>query len=134
MIAPRRDFLRGLVALPLIGGSIALLGSPQAVAVEATDQLLFEYTQWLAWEKVAATEQLHGGWSGERGYLEEHAAFHVAQHLHGAGSHPRHYQGINSGLRSNAYTWHHGAPPASTRAALVLSTVGCDWRTDRTKP
>lgn len=33
-----------------------------------------------------------------------------------------------AGLQSHAYRWHHGAPSASTRAALVLASVGCDWR------
>ncbi|RYB06249.1 hypothetical protein [Lichenibacterium ramalinae] len=34
-MADRRSFLRGLVLLPLIGGSIAILGQPTAAAVPA---------------------------------------------------------------------------------------------------
>lgn len=124
---PRRDFLRGLVALPLVGGAIELLGNPRAVALPATDQLMFEYSQWLDWELVKVQQQRHHGWSGKRGYLEEHSAYDVASHLHGAGPRDEHWKGVNAGLRSHAHRWHNGALPASARAALVLATVGCDW-------
>lgn len=140
-LAPRRAFLRGLLTLPLVGGAVELLGNPRAVALEADNQLMFEYGQWLSWERVAAYRALNGGWGNwadqEAGSLEYHAAFAVAQQLFAERDEqgrcyryapPDTYQGKSAGLRSHAHRWHHGAPSASTRAALVLSAVGCDWR------
>lgn len=140
-VAPRRAFLRGLLTLPLVGGAVELIGNPRAVAMETTDQLMFEYGEWLSWERVAAYRALHGGhgsWAdAETRNLENHAAFGVAQQLFATRDEqgrcfryaPREsYQGRNAGLRSHANRWHHGAPSASTRAALVLASIGCDWR------
>ena len=50
----RRVFLRGLATLPLIGGSVALVGSPTAAAVEFTPELATLYVAWLAREHAAA--------------------------------------------------------------------------------
>ncbi|WP_237482678.1 hypothetical protein [Lichenibacterium dinghuense] len=49
MIA-RRGFLRTLAGLPLVGGSIALVGEPTAAAVPVTDALRDRYVDWLATE------------------------------------------------------------------------------------
>lgn len=46
----RRGFLRGLTSLPLIGGGVALIGSPIAAAVPVTDKLRVRYIDWLATE------------------------------------------------------------------------------------
>ena len=52
--ASRRGFLRGLTTLPLIGGSVALIGKPSAVAVPVSDELRTRYLGWLAREYVEA--------------------------------------------------------------------------------
>lgn len=43
----RRGFLRGLTRLPLIGGGVALIGAPTAVAEPLTPALLDSYEAWL---------------------------------------------------------------------------------------
>jgi hypothetical protein len=40
VMSDRRNFLRGLATLPLIGGSVAILGKPTAAAVTVTPDLL----------------------------------------------------------------------------------------------
>ncbi|MCJ2056324.1 hypothetical protein MKL09_07150 [Methylobacterium sp. J-048] len=103
----RRGFLRGLVSLPLIGGGVTLIGAPTAVAAPVTERLMREYANWIAFEHYRAQIELHG--TMDRQWYE----------LHGA-----------------AYRWHEDAAgkadlpvqAPSTRAALVLSAVGCDWR------
>ena len=50
----RRGFLRGLASLPLIGGSVALIGSPTQAAVPVTQALQDRYIAWLANEHAAA--------------------------------------------------------------------------------
>lgn len=102
--ASRRGFLRGLTTLPLIGGGLTLIGAPSAVAEPITERLLAEYANWAAFEHYRAQVELHG--SMERNWYT----------LHGP-----------------AYEWHRemsgaNARPPSTRAALVLAAVGCDWR------
>lgn len=48
--ASRRGFLRGLTTLPLIGGSVALVGSPTAAAVPVTGGTIATYLAWLHFE------------------------------------------------------------------------------------
>lgn len=48
--ASRRGFLHGLASLPLIGGSVTLVGNPTAVAAAPTLPLLVDYRQWLEGE------------------------------------------------------------------------------------
>ena len=43
----RRDFLRGLASLPLIGGSVVLIGQPSAIAKSATVYFIGNYKTWL---------------------------------------------------------------------------------------
>ena len=108
---PRRTFLRQLAVLPLIGGSVALIGQPEAVAEPITATLLQEYSDWLGWERHRICAEMYGERRG------------------------RDYERIFSHV-THAYDWHRGArgdqlfdsPSASSRAALVLSAVGCDWR------
>lgn len=50
-MADRRNFLLGLASLPLIGGSVAILGQPTAAAVPVTDHLLDSYQAWLTYER-----------------------------------------------------------------------------------
>lgn len=52
--ADRRGFLRGLTTLPLLGGSIALIGQPTAADVPVTHELRDRYIAWLANEHAAA--------------------------------------------------------------------------------
>ena len=55
--ASRRGFLRGLTALPLVGGGMSLIGNPVGAAVPVTDDLHFRYLSWLAHEhREAALE------------------------------------------------------------------------------
>ena len=132
-MAPRRAFLRGLITLPLVGGAVELIGNPRAVATPITYQLMFEYEQWLAWE----TARIHGEMyyshnEMEVGCLKQNAASEMAAFLHKVkcvpGLPPRDYDRL---ALSNSARWHMGtpqSPPPSTRAALVLATVGVDWK------
>lgn len=45
---PRRSFLRGLTTLPLVGGSVALVGAPTGAAEPVTPGMLATYAAWLA--------------------------------------------------------------------------------------
>ncbi len=49
----RRGFLRGLTTLPLIGGSVALIGSPVRAAQPITPGMLATYSAWLHYEQRA---------------------------------------------------------------------------------
>lgn len=49
--ASRRSFLSGLTTLPLIGGSVALIGSPTAAAQSVTPGMLATYSAWLWYER-----------------------------------------------------------------------------------
>ena len=53
-MSDRRTFLRGLATLPLIGGSVALIGNPTKAAVPVTPALQDRYIAWLANEHAAA--------------------------------------------------------------------------------
>lgn len=104
--ASRRGFLSGLVSLPLIGGGLTLIGNPSAVAEPASELLLREYANWLAYERYRAQVEAYGDDRGDW-----------------------------YSLQGAAYRWHEQRGdrlnlivPPSTRAALVLSAVGCDWR------
>ncbi|MDP4006923.1 hypothetical protein [Methylobacterium sp. NEAU K] len=59
--ASRRGFLRGLTALPLIGGGVTLIGAPSAVAEPITPRLLREYHDWLMFERSCLTREIEGG-------------------------------------------------------------------------
>ncbi len=103
----RRTFLSGLAGLPMIGGSVALIGSPTAAAVPTTTGLLQNYEAWLAWERYQLQTELWGRDAADR------CTTFLAMNLPGEQWHN---------------PWRDEAPPcppASTRAALVLATVGC---------
>lgn len=116
MSADRRGFLRQLASLPLVGGGVALIGQPSAVAEPVTEDLLYAYESWLSYEHDRICEE-HYGHSLARDAVRQ-----------------RWFIGP-------AYDWHRGplgrpyhqwnSPTAGSRAALVLSTVGCDWRDQR---
>ncbi|MGU3537754.1 hypothetical protein [Methylobacterium sp. A54F] len=109
--ASRRRFLRGLTTLPLIGGSVALIGTPSAVAEPVTKDLLIAYADWLLLERRILLREL----------------------IPDAASRARATDTCLSGSRTDAFhippdgDW-RAVPKPSTRAALVLSAVGCDWR------
>ena len=118
---PRRRFLSGLASLPLIGGSIALLGRPHGVAEPVTMQILEAYKTWLHYEERSL--------SWEMAELPDNVAYY-------GGTREQRYEyisrlTINIGTGDASSFHHHDqSSPASGRAALVLSTVGCDWRDD----
>lgn len=98
----RRGFLSGLATLPLIGGSVALIGAPSAVAEPVTDALLVNYESWLACELHQLAREAHP---------EAPGSFTC--------------------MSVPAFRWHDKRVDLvrpSTRAALILSAVGCDWR------
>ncbi len=105
-MADRRTFLRGLASLPLLGGSVAIIGSHTAAAVPVTPDLLRNYDSWLQLERTKVLRELY------------------------AISLPRKTEALIVHLDEPAFRWHWPCegdlPPApSTRAAIVLSAVGC---------
>lgn len=114
--ASRRGFLSGLTTLPLIGGSVALIGSPSAVAEPITHGLLENYDTWLECERRWLQWERYRTMPGVRvetplSWAETGERFDYIHVANAAG----HYHGGNEA-------------PASARAALVLTAVGCDWR------
>ena len=105
----RRGFLQGLAKLPLIGGGVTLIGSPVRADVEVTRRLLETYhtflsqeRRWLAWERA----------KGERVAYEWH----------------RDIEWFNNPAGSFRYcSSDRGGEDPSSRAAIVLSAVGCGW-------
>ena len=106
----RRGFLRGLTTLPLIGGGVALIGNPTTVAGEAGDALMNAYDHWLFHERMLLHMER---WPDEP---RPWAAIVPAN----TGAEQFHYPGYGR------ESWRQ-VPVPSTRAALVLSTVGCGW-------
>ena len=90
----------------MIGGSVALIGSPSAVAVPTHTGLLENYEAWLAWERYRLQREMWG----------EDAARKSTTFLR---------------MNTASERWHNpwraedACPEPSTRAALVLATVGC---------
>lgn len=128
MSAPetRRGFLRGLVKLPLIGGGVTLIGAPTAVAEPITEQLLESYDAWLEYERRSLQ------WERNRGTEMVHRMnLPFVLQMYNRELRPKgpptpcdYIPAANGGAQ-----YHTGdEPPPSTRAALVLSAVGCDWR------
>lgn len=114
-MADRRTFLRGLASLPLIGGSVALIGSPTAAAVPATPELLNGYKAWLCFEHSMLCLEMEGY------HVPRAKAMHRVFHS----DHPGfdwHSQVANLSRRLAGWP---EAPQPSTRAAVVLSAVGC---------
>jgi hypothetical protein len=107
----RRGLLRGLISLPLIGGGVTLIGSPTAVAEPVTPRLLQEYAQWLWLEQRRCVDEMLGQGTQD-GLWGACTSPGPAWHWH------RHSHGLEGGL----------PVPPSTRAAIVLSAVGCNWR------
>ena len=110
---PRRGFLRQLCGLPFIGGGIILIGAPTAIAEPVTRDLIWGYKSWLFYEHRMISYELAGydprGAKAIEGY----------HYLDNKGS-DWHFEALGDDWAV--------APQPSTRAALVLSAVGCDWR------
>ena len=101
----RRGLLRNLATLPLIGGSVALIGMSTAAAVPVNDAMLDAYSQWLFFERRLLCMERYGAAKQEALIPMNTAAdqFHVPC-----------LPSVWSSL-----------PQPSTRAAIVLSAVGC---------
>ena len=114
-MADRRGFLRGLATLPLIGGSGAILGKPTQAAVPVTQDMLWGYKSWLHMEHRMLSFELAGHDTGAAKHVE--GSFYL--------DHPAadwHFQWPNH--RHRMAGW-ETAPQPSTRAAVMLSAVGC---------
>jgi len=57
-LTARRGFLRSLVALPMLGGGVALIGTPSAVAEPITTGLLDAYSRFLSAEMGMLRKEL----------------------------------------------------------------------------
>ena len=113
----RRGFLRGLASLPLIGGGVALIGQPSAVGEPITPDLLWSYKSWLHFEHRMLSYELAGH---DLQRAREHERFQFED----CPGDQWHFQWDGRGPAG----W-IDAPQPSGRAALVLSAVGCDWKT-----
>lgn len=101
---PRRGFLRGLALLPLIGGSVNLIGNPTAAAEPITPGMLATYAAWLHYEHRSLMHASCGeGAGGFVPFCNPGAQFHF----------PLHFDLSRWGLA------------AQQRAPVVLSAVGC---------
>jgi hypothetical protein len=121
----RRGFLRSLAALPLIGGSVSLIGAPTAAAVPTTPDMIEAYKTWLAMESRFLTWEM----AGDPIFIERY------RHDLEVDSDRRQLAdriGRSLAFVGDSGNYHFDVPGAapSTRAALVLSAVGCDWRRD----
>lgn len=116
--ASRRGFLSGLATLPLIGGSVALIGSPSAVAEPTSRALLESYDTFLVYERCRLKAEMYGPGSYWDGLPGAEDALVMALGFIPAN---------NAGMRWHGSASHEGSPPSS-RAALVLSAAGIDWR------
>lgn len=112
----RRGFLRGLTMLPLIGGGVTLIGNPTATAVPVSQKLIDSYKAWLHFEHRMLSYEMAG-------YDQEVAQFVEDCHHTTNDGGGWHFQWSVPGARGPA-GW-IDAPQPSTRAALVLSAVGC---------
>lgn len=116
----RRTFLRGLVALPLIGGSIELIGAPRAVAEPLTVEMAEAYKTFLHYEyrfliwDMAANPVHHMRRRLGPGATRSEIAHEIGGYIT--------HEGVGNAHRVST----HGSP--MDRAALVMSAAGVDWR------
>jgi hypothetical protein len=110
----RRTFLRGLANLPLIGGSVAILGQPTAAAVPVTDALCDRYIDWLSVELGEALMEREG-----RRAPPGHADFAIDFRREWC----RQNRTLNSDPASDRFQLLPMVAP-STRAAVILSAAG----------
>lgn len=129
--ASRRGFLRGLTTLPLIGGGVALIGAPSAVAEPCTDRLFDAYLGFIVHEhREVLAQQTY------RRAIVRAAELHQERGLVMPAGYPEacaqdtrempHLQWVPKGSEAQDALCRASCP--TTRAALVLSAVGYDWR------
>ena len=92
----RRGFLRGLAALPLVGGAVTLIGQPTAAAVLATPELLEAYRNWLHMERRMLAWEMAEGDAVPLALEGPHGAVHLVTTLP---SRPLHLLGRAEDLR-----------------------------------
>ena len=115
-MSDRRTFLRGLASLPLLGGSIAILGQPTQAAVPVTPELLKSYKSWLFMEHRMVSYEM-AGHDLKRSRRIEHIEW-----FEDTPGEEWHLQWAREGMRGPA-GW-VDAPQPSTRAAVILSAAG----------
>ena len=116
-----RDFLRGLASLPLIGGGVTILGNPTAAAVPVTPHLMQSYLTWLEYEHRMTAFEMAGHQIEASKEIRKQVWFDTpGGEFHWQWSDGRYYGPAG---------W-AGAPQPSTRAAIVLSAVGCSVTED----
>ena len=124
----RRDFLRGLASLPLIGGSVALIGQPSAVAESVTPDLLEAYKTWLDSERRFLSWDMAADPAFDTRYrISEEFRVSADERVNRFRTIDRCFSYVG---QSGSYHGGRKATSPYSRAALVLSTVGCDWRED----
>ena len=104
----RRGFLSGLAGLPLIGGSVALIGSPTRADVIVTPDLLATYDAFLD------LERRHLNWERAKGNGDEFRALMGMTFL-------------DNPAGSFDFVGDRGGVAPSARAAVLLSAAGCGW-------
>ena len=136
MSAPenRRGFLRGLTTLPLIGGGVALIGTPTAVAEPITDRLFDAYLGFIVHEhrEVLAQHSYRRAIAREAELYRDKGIVMPAGYPEACAQDTRelpHLQWVPK--NSEAADAFCRASCPTTRAALVLSAVGYDWREGR---
>jgi hypothetical protein len=103
----RRGFLRALTTLPLIGGSVAILGNPTRAAQPITEALQDAYIAFLAHEHRRALAEKFTR-------IDYDGNVQVSTPMEWFPD------------RADIQRLVEAAPPTA-RAAVVLSAVGCDW-------
>jgi hypothetical protein len=120
---PRRGFLRQLASLPLIGGGVSIIGSPRGVAEPVTENLMQAYKTWLHYEHRLLSREISELPELVAYYGDRRRSFNAIEPL---------ISFVDIGEARNYHFPSAGHRPSpSTRAALVLSAVGCDWRSRR---
>ena len=133
MSAPetRRNFLRGLTTLPLIGGGVALIGAPTAVAEPITDRLFDAYLGFIVHEhrEVLAQHSYRRAIAREAEDYRNRGIVMPAGYPEACERDTRelpYLQWVPQGSEAADAFCRASCP--TTRAALVLSAVGYDWR------
>ncbi|BAU93376.1 hypothetical protein MPPM_4771 [Methylorubrum populi] len=126
----RRGFLRGLTTLPLIGGGVTLIGSPTAVAEPVTDRLFDAYLGFIVHKhREILAQHSYRKAVARAASLSREGVTMPAGFPEACAQDTRelpYLQWVPKG--SDAVDYFCRAACPTTRAALVLSAVGYDWR------
>lgn len=87
---------------------MTLIGNPTAAAEPVTSELLNAYSEWLFMERRLLCREQSGGWRDAENFVPCNTGAGLF-HIDGPGN------------------WQDPSRKPSTRAALVLSAVGCPW-------